>query len=65
MNHQQGALREPAPTAEYEPHLKPHGELRSERQARRSPLPSARELDLAIARKYGCPPYRDATVTSA
>jgi hypothetical protein len=28
-------------------------------EVKRSPLPSARELDAAIERKYGCLPYRE------
>ena len=59
MNHDQSVTaRKPAPSRAYEQHLfKPQDEFRPARRAKRSPLPSARELDAAIERKYGCRPY--------
>jgi hypothetical protein len=66
MNHGQPAAgRETVPTSEcalvdIKPQGKVAGAARSrEQQVKRSPLPSAREIDAAIARKYGCEAYRE------
>ena len=60
MNHEQSiAVRKPVPTSEHQPrHLSP-GQPTPTKQPNRSPLPSAREIDAAIERNYGAPPYRE------
>jgi hypothetical protein len=66
MNYEQPAARqERVRTAEHAlAHAKPRGEAvgtagSREQQVKRSPLPSAREIEAAVARKYGCEPFRE------
>jgi hypothetical protein len=64
-NEQPAAGREPTSERAL-PHAKTQGKAAGaaqprEQRVKRSPLPSVREIDAAIARKYGSQPYQDDT----